>query len=318
MSSSQPSSGESATAAGVEAPAVNLERKARKEAQKALKAQQAAEKKAAKQAQPAPGSSSSKPKESHRRPQSSGEQLSRALAYFLRHGADKEGLSMRPDGYIALDDVLDRPRVKSVNMAEEPGEKRRPALEDIQQIVDTNDKKRFELLFDGTWLVRAVQGHSLSQVVELSHTPLTLTNLHLLKLQDDDDNDDADDLADEIDSHLGLQESKVEVVHGTFADAWQQILASGGLKRMSRNHIHLAKGKFGQKGVVSGMRKSANRLIFVDVRRAIADGFQFALSSNGVVLTPGKGQEGVLPVEYFTRVEDAKGNIVWTPPSSQP
>ncbi|CBQ69672.1 related to TPT1-tRNA 2`-phosphotransferase [Sporisorium reilianum SRZ2] len=304
-------------------PPVNLERKARKEAQKALKAQQAAEKKAAAAAAAAAAqkqaSSSSSNKSNPRKPQSSDEQLSRALAYILRHGAEKEGLAIRSDGYIQLDDVLGRPRVKSVNMAEAEGGKRRPGLDDVKSIVESNDKKRFELMEEqqGQWWVRAVQGHSLKSVVELEHVPLTLDNLHLLKAaQRGDTHEDA--LASEVDAKLaGLHiDDVVEVIHGTYAPAWESILASGGLKPMSRNHIHLAKGKFGEEGVISGMRKSANRLIYIDIARAIKDGVEFVLSSNRVVLTAGDKQSGVLGVQYFTRVEDQKGRVVWSPVSA--
>lgn len=304
------------------APEVNLERKARKEAQKALKAQQAAQKKAAKSAaaaasSPTPSASSSQPKANAnkpaRRPQSSTEQLSRSLAYILRHGAEKEGLAIRPDGYIKLDDVLNRPRVKSVNMAEEEGGKRRPALEDVQNVVEGNDKKRFELTQEGEeWLVRAVQGHSLKSVSELDNVELTLDNYRKVLSTTDVEEDE---LAGELDSKLGLGQGEgeglVEVIHGTNSSAWEEILASGGLKPMTRNHIHLAKGKFGEKGVISGMRKTANRLVFVDINKALHDGIRFQVSSNRVVLTEGK--EGMLGKEYFTKVEDSKGNIIWQP-----
>ena len=36
---------------------------------------------------------------------------SKALAYILRHGAEKEGLEMRSDGFIKLADVVSRYRV---------------------------------------------------------------------------------------------------------------------------------------------------------------------------------------------------------------
>lgn len=200
-------------------------------------------------------------------------------------------------------------------MAEADGGKRRPGLEDVQSIVESNDKKRFELTEEapGEWWVRAVQGHSLKSVVELEHVPLTLDNLHLLKAAAQDSDKDA--LASEVDAKLaGLQiHDVVEVIHGTYAPAWESILASGGLKPMTRNHIHLAKGKFGEQGVISGMRKSANRLIYIDITRAIKDGIEFVLSSNGVVLTPGHKQSGVLGVKYFTRVEDQRGQLVWSP-----
>ncbi|GAC98301.1 likely tRNA 2'-phosphotransferase [Pseudozyma hubeiensis SY62] len=314
------------------APGVNLERKARKEAQKALKAQQAAEKKAAAAASSSTASksqpsSSSKPKAPPRK-QSSEEQLSRALSYILRHGAEKEGLEIRPDGYILLSDVLERPRVKSVNMAEAQGGKRRAGLEDVKSVVESNDKKRFELTQqqDGQWWVRAVQGHSLKSVVELEHVRLTEENLGLLKVRQRDEEEEgaADDrgLEEEVDAKMGGLQLKdeggdaVEVIHGTNASAWEEILASGGLKPMSRNHIHLAKGKFGDKGVISGVRRSASRLIYIDIRRAIKDGVEFDLSSNGVVLTSGDKEKGILSSKYFTRVEDQKGQIVWSQPSN--
>ncbi len=305
--------------------AVNLERKARKEAQKQLKAQQSAEKKAAAAAacaQSHASSSKSSASKPQRKPKSSEEQLSRALAYILRHGAEKEGLTIRNDGYIRLDDVLDRPRVKSVNMAEAEGGKRRPGMEDVDKVVEGNDKKRFELTEEGgEWWVRAVQGHSLKSVVELQHVPLTVDNLHLLSVRQKDEVEDG--LADEIDAKLGglqIDEEQqhgrpMQVIHGTYAAAWDSILESGGLKPMSRNHIHLSKGKFGDEGVISGMRKSANRLIYIDIERAIQDGIEFVLSSNGVVLTPGDKQSGLLGVKYFTRVEDQKGQVVWSPSS---
>ncbi|EST08590.1 Phosphotransferase KptA/Tpt1 [Kalmanozyma brasiliensis GHG001] len=311
-------------------PPVNPERKARKEAAKQLKAQQSADKKAAAAAARASQASSSKPKpdKAQRKPQSSEEQLSRGLAYILRHGAEKEGLAIRNDGYIRLEDVLDRPRVKSVDMAEGEGGKRRPGLEDVRKIVESNDKKRFELTEEeqGEWWVRAVQGHSLKSVVELQHVPLTLDNLYLLSVRQQDEEDEDDGLVDEVDAKLGglqidgehdaSKTGPVQVIHGTYTAAWESILESGGLKPMSRNHIHLSKGKFGDKGVISGMRKSANRLIYIDIERAIQDGIEFVLSSNGVVLTPGDKESRLLGSKYFDKVEDQKGNTVWSPSST--
>ncbi len=39
---------------------------------------------------------------------------SKGLAYILRHGAEKEGLDMRSDGYIKLRDVVSLPTPLSV------------------------------------------------------------------------------------------------------------------------------------------------------------------------------------------------------------
>ncbi|PWY96954.1 hypothetical protein BCV70DRAFT_203297 [Testicularia cyperi] len=342
----------------------NPERKARKEAQKAAKAAQAAAKKAAKQHAAAEASSSSSPtatsstansqgssngssKKPHRldpRSQPTDVQLSKALSYILRHGALKEGLEIRADGFIKLDDVLQRPRVKSINMAESTGGKRRPELKDVLDIVESNDKQRFEVRreeADGWW-IRAVQGHSIKAVTEMEHVTLTRDNLDALlslgQVTSKDDEDPNESLLSQLEAaSLQAQVQAQEkgsgggggggggggeggsagqhlVIHGTNPAAWDQILASGGLKPMTRNHIHLAKGKFGQQGVISGMRKSASRLIYIDVARALADGIPFTISSNGVVLTPGDpAADGLLHSRYFVRVEDQNGNVVWSP-----
>ncbi|KAL7424822.1 tRNA 2'-phosphotransferase [Cryptotrichosporon argae] len=60
---------------------------------------------------------------------------SKALAYILRHGAEKEGLQMRSDGFLKLTDVLARPRLKDVD---EPT---------VLRLVKENAKQRFELVW---------------------------------------------------------------------------------------------------------------------------------------------------------------------------
>ncbi|KAF9636680.1 putative trna 2 -phosphotransferase 1 protein [Lasiodiplodia theobromae] len=122
-------------------------------------------------------------------------------------------------------------------------------------------------------------------------------------------------------------------VHGTTAAAWPVILASGGLKPMKRNHVHLAPGlpagfarieedaggegekkseeKQVQPPVISGMRNTSRVLIYVDLRKALAAGVPFWRSANGVVLTEGdKEKGGVLGLEFFERVEDRKAGRV--------
>jgi hypothetical protein len=171
------------------------------------------------------------------RPQDPSVQLSKTLAYILRHGAEKEQLTMRSDGYIRVDAVLRRPRVQKVAM---DASGRAPSLADVQAIVDTSEKKRYELAQGSEaapnepgecWWVRAVQGHSLENVTELSHTPL-----------------DASNVGEHLETHGGA----CLAIHGTDEAAWDAIHASGALKRMGRNHVHLAKGLPGASGVISG------------------------------------------------------------------
>lgn len=86
-------------------------------------------------------------------------------------------------------------------------------IKDIQAVVDTNDKKRFELKEEGKHVyIRATQGHSIKAV----------NTEQLLKL---------------------IEDPKLYpiVIHGTFTKFWKFIKEEG-LKRMSRNHIHFAPG----------------------------------------------------------------------------
>jgi 2'-phosphotransferase len=77
------------------------------------------------------------------------------MSYLLRHGAERAGMMIRSDGYILLEDLLSHRSMRKL----------RVGLPDVQYIVNTNDKKRFELLQEGEeWLIRAVQGHSMATV----------------------------------------------------------------------------------------------------------------------------------------------------------
>ena len=103
------------------------------------------------------------------------------------------------------------------------------------------------------------------------------------------------------------------MVHGTFYGAWEKILTSGGLKAMSRVHVHFATGPTleevlpdveggntiqgpggGKKTdvVISGMRGDAQILIYVDIRKALKAGVELWRSENGVILTEGMVAEG--------------------------
>jgi RNA 2'-phosphotransferase, Tpt1 / KptA family len=50
------------------------------------------------------------------------------------------------------------------------------------------------------------------------------------------------------------------------------------------------------------MRSSSQVFIFINLKKALAAGIKFYLSSNGVVLTPGN-EQGFLDTQFFARVE---------------
>jgi 2'-phosphotransferase len=195
-------------------------------------------------------------------------------------------------------------------------------LPEVKEVVSSNDKQRFSLIHKSThalsadssmtiapeddddpanYLICANQGHSIKIAsVESMHTPITLETPESLP--------------------------KI-VVHGTTRKAWPQILRSGGLKRMGRNHVHFAIGL--PKGfesaavddtveeiddapkseVVSGMRNSSSVLIYLDLPKALESGLLFYISKNGVVLGDG-GEAGLIPVSLFKSVEERGGNII--------
>jgi len=68
---------------------------------------------------------------------------------------------------------------------------------------------------------------------------------------------------------------------------------------MNRTHIHIATSK----DAMSGHRKSCNVFIYIDIKKAMNDGIKFYLSSNGVILTKGKDDIGLLSSNYFSKIE---------------
>ncbi|OAV93954.1 hypothetical protein PTTG_12593 [Puccinia triticina 1-1 BBBD Race 1] len=229
------------------------------------------------EAKPAIPTSGSKPGKTRGRPADPPDvNLSKTLSYILRHGALKEKLEIRADGCIRLDELLRRPKMKN------------HTFEDIKRVVAENDKQRFAIIeeaqADGTIIryIRANQGHSLKEVDQPDLTPFT----------------DPSELP--------------TAVHGTYLKAWKSI-AQEGLKPMKRTHMHFAKGLLGEEGVISGMRASCDVFIYLDIEKCFQDGIKFFLSSNEVILTEGLPDSKLIPVEYFKKVVDKSGTILYPP-----
>jgi RNA:NAD 2'-phosphotransferase (TPT1/KptA family) len=166
------------------------------------------------------------------------------------------------------------------------------------------------------YLIRATQGHSIKTVSASAYlTPISLTTPSSIPQT---------------------------VVHGTFYAAWPAILRTGGLKPMSRVHVHFAtapnlstildasaatkeaeptekamkavagaeeeeEGEEGDQGeeqraVISGMRNDAQILIYINLRKALEMGVPFWMSENGVVLSEG--------VEIVTKGKTKSVNVV--------
>ncbi len=85
-------------------------------------------------------------------------QQSKFLSLVLRHAPEKAGVTLDPQGWVPIDDLLAG--------CAKAGQKIDRAT--LEQIVATSDKKRFTLSNDGT-RIRAAQGHSVA--VELGLIP---------------------------------------------------------------------------------------------------------------------------------------------------
>ena len=182
--------------------------------------------------------------------------LSKAMLWLLRHGIVDKGLAVASDGFIPVMDMLTLPEFTGYT------------FDQVKQVVDTNDKKRF-LMVKKTdpmtnlpvWLIRANQGHSM-EVGEhiVDGECLTLTQFP----------------------------PNTYGYHATTEDAWR-IIQKEGLKPMSRKHVHLAK----QPDAKAGLRGNRPVILQVDLTPEI----QWYVSANNVILT----ESTILP-NWITRL----------------
>ena len=62
------------------------------------------------------------------------------------------------------------------------------------------------------------------------------------------------------------------------------------------------------------MRSSSEIYIYIDGSKCASDGIPFYQSDNGVILTAGLNEEGMLPLKYFEKVVYAfSGKLLWKP-----
>ncbi|ROT35726.1 hypothetical protein SODALDRAFT_283088 [Sodiomyces alkalinus F11] len=232
------------------------------------------------------------------RPQNRNVLVSKALSRLLRHQADNAGIKLDAGGWAPLDKVLAHGPIRSLKVT----------VEDIVNVITTSDKTRFAMKTanpsasspssspappseDSTatsmrmpdpsadpadWLIRANQGHSIK----------TVDSAALLR-------------------PITLEEGNIppSVFHGTYLAVWPAIEASGGLKRMGRNHVHFATALPEDAArEVSGMRRDSELLVYVDIEASLREGgISWWISENGVVLTEGDA-EGFVPCRFFKEV----------------
>ncbi|AEO69369.1 5ec828e4-7082-463c-9259-921269fb9be5 [Thermothielavioides terrestris] len=216
--------------------------------------------------------------------------LSKALSRLLRHQAGQAGIELDREGFARLDLVLQWGPLRALA----------PSFAEILDAVHNSDKQRFAIkpnpatnpaLDESStdprhWLIRANQGHSIKLDSEHLLKPLALP------------------AADGSDLPEGTLPIPPTVIHGTYFAFWPAIVASGGLRPMGRNHVHFSTGlpEDTAAGVISGMRRDAELLVYVDVAASMREaGIKWWMSDNGVVLTEGDA-DGLVPLRFFKEV----------------
>lgn len=164
------------------------------------------------------------------------DKVSRLLSLVLRHDPVKIGLVLDANGWADVDQLLRQLALRKMPITRD----------DLQTIVDTNDKKRFAFNPEGTKL-RASQGHSVS--VELGIAASVPPNT---------------------------------LYHGTATKFLVPIRKEGLIKR-TRQHVHLS--EHADTAAKVGSRHGRSVVFWVDAKAMQEAGHAFFCSENGVWLT---------------------------------
>jgi len=159
-------------------------------------------------------------------------QIGKQITYLLRH--NPEDLIMDKNGYVSVISLLNKVGITQ---------------QELDHIVDTNDKKRLSYNSDKT-LIRASQGHSIKVDVQLKETrpPRIL-------------------------------------YHGTTYENYEKIKKTG-LNKMRRLHVHLTDDYDIAFSVGKRYSKYKDPIILIiDSAKMSTDGFKFFKSENDVWLT---------------------------------
>lgn len=145
---------------------------------------------------------------------------------------------MTSDGYLNVEDILKHPFLKN------------NSIDDIKQVVATNDKQRFSLREHLGYLqIKANQGHS-----------LLVPELELAAIIS----------ADQVSS----------IIHGTYKRFWNTIKEQG-LSRMNRMHIHFSNEE--PASAKSRIRKNCEILIYIDINKALKGNVFYILQMRPLV-----------------------------------
>jgi putative RNA 2'-phosphotransferase len=160
---------------------------------------------------------------------------SKFLSLVLRHKPEAIGVKMDANGWVNISELLNKAK----------GAGKYISKQELAEIVETNEKKRFIISEDGQ-RIRANQGHSIAVDVELKEA-----------------------IPPEF------------LYHGT-ADRNIDAILQAGLKKQGRLHVHLSPDS--KTAVKVGQRHGKPSVLRIKAKAMAADGYQFFLSKNGVWL----------------------------------
>ncbi|UCA58381.1 RNA 2'-phosphotransferase [Chryseobacterium rhizoplanae] len=162
--------------------------------------------------------------------------ISKFLSLILRHQPETIGLKLDENGWADVEELRERSAKKKVYFS----------LEELDEVVETNNKKRFAFNEDKT-KIRASQGHSIN-----------------------------------IDLALEALQPPDFLYHGT-AEANISSILEKGIEKRSRQHVHLSADK--ETATKVGMRHGKPIILTIRTGKMYEDGIAFYLSANGVWLT---------------------------------
>ena len=162
---------------------------------------------------------------------------SKTISYLLRHHPEDAHLTMDAHGWVGVDELIQNLELYQNIII---------SRKELDEIVATNDKKRFAFSDDGL-KIRASQGHSIQ--IDLGLKPSTPPDI---------------------------------LYHGT-ADRFLDTIKKEGLLAMSRQQVHLSSTK--EIATSVGARHGRPVILFIESGKMNAEGYLFYISENGVWLT---------------------------------